>query len=45
MLESLCNKVAGLYASIFMKRRLQHGFFSMNIAKFLEAAFFIDHRR
>ena len=45
MLESICNNVADLQASIFMKRRLQHGFFSMNIAKFLETAFFIEHRR
>ena len=35
MLESLLNKVAGLKACIFIKKRLQHRCFPVNIAKFL----------
>ena len=35
MLESLFNKVAGLKACIFIKKRLQHRCFPVNIAKFL----------
>ena len=35
MLESLFNKVAGLQACNFIKKRLQHSCFSVNIVKFL----------
>ena len=35
MLESLFYKVAGLKAYIFIKKRLQHRCFAVNIAKFL----------
>ena len=35
MLESLFNRVAGLKASSFIKKRLQHSCFPLNIAKFL----------
>ena len=35
MLESLFNKVAGLKACKFIKNRLQHRRFPVNIAKFL----------
>ena len=35
MLESLFNKAAGLQTCNFIKKRLQHRCFSMNIAKFL----------
>ena len=35
MLESLFNKVAGIEACNVIKKRLQHRYFSMNIAKFL----------
>ena len=45
MLESLCicNKVKGLKACSFIKMRLQHRCFPVNIVKFLRAAFFIEH--
>ena len=35
MLESYFNKAAGLKVSNFIKKRLQHRCFPMNIAKFL----------
>ena len=35
VLESLFNRVAGLQACNFMKKRLQHSCFPMNIVKFL----------
>ena len=35
MLESLFNKAAGLQASNFIKKRLQHRYFPVNIVKFL----------
>ena len=35
VLESLFNKVASLQASNFTKKRLQHSYFYVNIAKFL----------
>ena len=35
MLESLSNKVAGLKASNFNKKQLQHRCLPVNIAKFL----------
>ena len=40
MLESLCNKVAGLYSCKFIKKRLQHKRFPINIAKYLKSSFF-----
>ena len=38
VLESLFNKVKGLQACNFIKKRLQHRCFSVNIAKFLRAS-------
>ena len=35
VLESLFNKVVGLQACKFVKNRLEHGYFPLNIAKFL----------
>ena len=43
MFESFFDKVAGLKAYNFIKRRLQH--FPVNIAKFLRTVFFIEHLR
>ena len=43
MLEPLCNKVTGLEACNFIKKRLQHGCFPVNIAKFLRKALLIEH--
>ena len=37
--ESLFNKVAGLKVSNFVKKKLQHRFIPVNIAKFLTTAF------
>ena len=37
-LESLFNKVAGIKAYSFIKKRLQHRYFPVNIAKFLRTA-------
>ena len=34
VLESLFNKVAGLKFCNFIKKRLQHRYFTVNIAKF-----------
>ena len=48
-MESLFNKVAGLLQAFkacnFIKKRLQHSCFPVNIAKFLRTAFFIEHLR
>ena len=44
MLESLINKVAGLKVCNVIKKRLQYRYFSMNIAKFLRKAFYVEHR-
>ena len=38
-MESLLNKVAGLKACNFFKKRLQQSFFPVNIEKFLRIAF------
>ena len=38
-MESLFNKVAGMKACSFIKKRLQHWCFPVNIAKFLRAPF------
>ena len=43
MLESLFDKVAGLKVCNFIKKRLQHRCFPVNIAKFLRTVFFIEH--
>ena len=43
MLESLFNKGPGLRAYIFIKKRLQHRHFPVNITKFLRTAFFKEH--
>ena len=43
MLESLCNKVAGLYACKFIKKRLQQKYLSLNSVEFFRAAFFMEH--
>ena len=45
VLESLFYKVAGLIARNFIKGRLQHRCFPLNIAKFLRAAFLTEHHR
>ena len=42
-LEPLFNKFAGLNACNLIKKRLQHICFPVNIAKYLWAAFFIEH--
>ena len=41
MLETLLKKVAGLEARKFIKRKLQHRCFPVNIAKLLRTAFSI----
>ena len=43
MLGSLFNKVVDLQSCNFIKRRLQHRCFPVNIAKILRTAFFIEH--
>ena len=43
VLESLFDKVAGLKAYNFNKKRLLRRCFPVNIAKFLRAALFIEH--
>ena len=45
MLESLFDKVAGLNACNFIKKRHQHRYFANNDSKFLRTFFFIDHLR
>ena len=42
-LESLFNKVAGLQRYNFIKKKLQHRIFPVNIAKFLRTVLFIEH--
>ena len=44
MLESLLNKVTGLQASNFIKKKLQHRRFSVNIANF-NNTYFEKHLR
>ena len=39
MLESLSNKVPDLKAGNFVKKRIQHTCFPVNIEKYLRAAF------
>ena len=43
VLESLFNKVVGLKVCNFIKKRLQHRCFSVNIVNFLRTALFIEH--
>ena len=43
LLESLFNKMVGLWAYNFIKKGLQHRCCPVNIAKFLRTAFFIKH--
>ena len=45
MLEFLSNKVTGLKAGNFIKKRLQHRCFPVNIGKLLRTDFFIEHHR
>ena len=45
VLESLFNKLACLKACKFVKKRLQHRYFPVNIAKFYEQLFVIEHLR
>ena len=45
MLESHFNKVAALKACNFIKKRLQHRCFLVNIAKFIRTAFCMKHIR
>ena len=45
MLESHFNKVAGLKACNFIKKRLEHRCFVVNIAKFIRTAFCMKHIR
>ena len=43
MLESVFNKVAGLQACKFVKKRLQHRCYLVKFAKFLRTLFFTEH--
>ena len=43
MLEPLFNKVAGLKACNFVKKRLQHRCFPLKFIKFLRTHFFREH--
>ena len=43
MLESLFNKVVGLKACNFIKKRHRQGCFLANIAKFFKKAYFEKH--
>ena len=43
MLGSLFNKALGLQSCDFIKRRLQHRCFLVNIPKFLRTSFFTEH--
>ena len=45
MLESLFYKVVDLKACDFVKKRLQHRYSTVSIAKFLRTGFFIEHLR
>ena len=45
VLESFVNKIADLTDSNFIKKRLQHRYFPVNIAKFLRTAFFTEQFR
>ena len=43
VLESLFSKPAGLKTCNFIKKRLQHSCFHVNIVKFFRTSFFIEH--
>ena len=43
MLESLCNKVAGLQASSFIKKIPQHGSFLQKYCKVSKNTYFEEH--
>ena len=43
VLESLFNNVAGLQSYDFIKKRLKHRCFPINIAKFLRTVFFLKN--
>ena len=43
VLESLFNNITGMKAWNFLKKRLQHKRFPVNITKFLRTAFFVEH--
>ena len=45
MLKSLFDRVTGLQAGNFIKKRLQHECFPARFAKFLRAPFFTEHLR
>ena len=45
MLESLFDKGAGLQSCNFIKKRLQHTSFPVNIGKFLRTVFCTEHFR
>ena len=45
VLESFSNKVSGLKSGSLIKKRLQHRCFPVKNAKFLRAAFYIEHLR
>ena len=45
VLEPLFNKVAGLTACDFIKKRLRRRCFPVNIARFLRTGFFTEHLR
>ena len=45
VLESVFNKVAGLKAYNFIKKRLQHRCFPVDIAEFLRTSFFKEYLR
>ena len=48
-LQNRCSKISQyftiLHNILFIKKTLQHRYFSVNIAKFLKTAFFIEHLR
>ena len=45
MLESLFNKVAGLNACNFIKKRLHYSYFPVKFAKFLRTPSYTEHFR
>ena len=45
MFETLLNKVVGLKTNSFVKKRLQHRCFPLNIARFFNNSFFKKHLR
>ena len=43
MLDSLINKVTGFQAGKFIKKRLQHRFFSCNVYEIFKNTYFEEH--